>query len=80
MEDFDYIDELAKNELSDRTVAPSADGWNVVQQKIQRRKRRRILVYVALIALICSLGLYVGVETFNGNEKAVSKTNSQDIQ
>ncbi|MGH1383715.1 hypothetical protein [Kordia sp.] len=63
MEDFDYIDSLAKTALSDRTAEPSADGWNMVQQKMKRKKRKRLIIYIVLCGLLCSLGVYVGVNS-----------------
>ena len=63
MEDFDYIDALAKKALSDRTAKPSEDGWNVVEQKMKHQKRKRLLVYIVLFALLTSLSIYIGVLT-----------------
>lgn len=76
MEDFDYIDSLAKSELSDRTLDPSADGWNMVQQKMKRQKRKRLFIYLFLLALIGSLGIYIAVHS-NTNNKNTSVVNTK---
>ncbi|EDP97476.1 hypothetical protein U8527_03945 [Kordia algicida OT-1] len=68
MEDFDYIDSLAKSELSDRTLNPSTDGWNMVQQKMKRQKRKRLFIYLFLLTLIGSLGIYIGVHSNTTSE------------
>lgn len=77
MEDFDYIDALAKSELSNRAVAPSVDGWNNVQQKMKRKKRRRLLVFLCLFALLCSFGIYQGIN-FNADIENNSVTNKNN--
>ncbi|WP_420575005.1 hypothetical protein [Kordia sp.] len=81
MEDFDYIDALAKSELSNRTVTPSADGWNVVQQKMKRKKRKRRIAYLFLIALLGSLSIYIGVNITSGiEESTVSDKNIEQFK
>ncbi|KAB8154313.1 hypothetical protein EZY14_007700 [Kordia sp. TARA_039_SRF] len=78
MEDFDYIDELAKKALSDRTATPSKDGWNMVQQQIQQRKRKKAFLYIVLLLLICSLGIFIGVNSItDATETSVSNNNKQ---
>ncbi|MEM6686032.1 MAG: hypothetical protein AAF617_09640 [Bacteroidota bacterium] len=72
MEDFDYIDELAKQALSNRTANPSDEGWNVVQQKMKRQKRKRLLIYMFFFALLCSLGIFIGLQTNSENSTTVS--------
>ncbi|WP_298510671.1 hypothetical protein [uncultured Kordia sp.] len=81
MEDFDYIDALAKKTLSNHTVQPSADGWQMVQQKMKRKKRKRLLLYIVLFALFCSLGIYVGVHaTADVNSVEVSNKNTEPLK
>lgn len=59
MEDFDYIDALAKSELSGREATPSKDGWSIVQEKLARkRKNRRLLLFLLLFIVIGSVGVY----------------------
>ena len=59
MEDFDYIDTLAKSELSGREAMPSKDGWSIVQKKLARkRKRRRLLLFLLLFIAVGSIGVY----------------------
>ncbi|QHI36953.1 hypothetical protein IMCC3317_23240 [Kordia antarctica] len=74
MEDFDYIDALAQSELSNRTAVPSADGWNIIQQKMKRAKRKKFLVFFLLFALICSFGIYQAIN-FNSEIDSNSVTN-----
>lgn len=77
MEDFDFIDALTKTALSDRTVQPSPDGWQMVQQKMMRKKRKRLLIYILLFTLLCSLGIYIGVHKVADVETTeVSKKNT----
>jgi hypothetical protein len=81
MEDFDYIDALAKKALSDRTAKPSEDGWNVVEQKMKHQKRKRLLVYIVLFALLTSLSIYIGVLTNTTvEENAVSNKNTEELK
>jgi hypothetical protein len=69
MEDFDYIDALAKSELSGRTVSPSKDGWNIVQQKLQsKKKKRRLFLFLLLFIIVGSFGIYQGIN-FNSNNE-----------
>ncbi|AXG68243.1 hypothetical protein KORDIASMS9_00436 [Kordia sp. SMS9] len=72
MEDFDYIDALAKKALSDRTVEPSAEGWTVVQQQMKRKKRKRFFIYIVLFALLCSLGIFVGINSGTAEDASIS--------
>lgn len=81
MEDFDYIDSLAKKALSDRTAEPSADGWNMVQQKMKRKKRKRFIIYIVLFGLLCSLGIYVGVNSgTNIDANTVSSKSTKQLK
>jgi len=77
MEDFDYIDALAKSELSNRTGTPSVDGWNQVQQKMKQKKRKRFFVFFLLFALIASFGIYQGIN-FNSDIENNSVTNKNN--
>ncbi len=62
MEDFDYIDALAKSELSGREAMPSNDGWDIVQEKLKRkRKKRRLFFLLLFFVVIGSVGVYQGI-------------------
>ncbi|PTX58543.1 hypothetical protein C8N46_11333 [Kordia periserrulae] len=81
MEDFDYIDELAKKALSDRTETPSKDGWNAVQQQMAQKKRKKAFLYIVLLLLICSFGIFIGVSSMtDATETSVSNKNAQQTK
>lgn len=83
MEDFDYIDALAQGELSNRTATPSVDGWANVQQKMRRKKRRRFLVFFLLFAVLCSFGIYQGINTntdFDAEHTSVTNKNLEQLK
>ncbi|WP_430411698.1 hypothetical protein [Kordia sp.] len=75
MEDFDYIDALAKSELSGREATPSNDGWDIVQEKLQRkRKKRRLFLLLLFFIIISFVGIYHGIN-FNSDIDGNSVTN-----
>ncbi|WP_046756566.1 hypothetical protein [Kordia jejudonensis] len=79
MEDFDYIDALAKSELSGREATPSSNGWDIVQGKLaQKRKKRRLLYLLLFFVLISSVGIYQGIN-FNesSNDNSITNTNTE---
>ena len=76
MEDFEFIDALAKRALSDKTATPSENGWNVVQEKIKRKKRRRFFGYILLLVLIGSLGIFSAIH-FRGDTTTNVTTKGQ---
>ena len=73
MEDYDYIDALAKSELANRTAVPATDGWQTVQQKMKRKNRRKFLLFLLLFALLCIVGIYQGIN-FNSEIDSNSVT------
>ncbi|WP_046742934.1 hypothetical protein [Kordia zhangzhouensis] len=77
MEDFDFIDALAKSELSDKTSIPSENGWEIVQQKIKRKKRKRFAVYLLLLMLFGWLSVYT-VGHFGENIEQNSMTHTKE--
>lgn len=77
MEDFDYIDALAKSELSNRTGTPSVDGWNNIQQKMKRKKHKRFFVYFLLFVLVASFGIYQAIN-FNTDVENNAITNKNN--
>ncbi|MBC8756785.1 hypothetical protein H2O64_19080 [Kordia sp. YSTF-M3] len=83
MEDFDYIDALAKSELSNRTAVPSKGGWNDIQGKMKRKKRSIFFVFIFLFALLGSFGIYQGIN-FNSDSdienNSVTNKNLQQIK
>jgi len=83
MEDFDYIDALAQGELSNRTAAPSVDGWADVQQKMNRKKRRKFIIFFLLFGLLCSFGIYQGVNfntAIDAENNSVTNKNSEQLK
>lgn len=75
MEDFDYIDALAKSELLGREVTPSENGWNIVQEKLKRKRQKRKFFFILLFfAMVSSIGVYYGVN-FNSDINDNSITN-----
>lgn len=80
MEDFDYIDALAKSELSGREATPSNDGWDIVQEKLKRkRKKRRLFFLLLFFVVIGSVGVYQGIN-YNSTTDANSITNKNTEQ
>lgn len=80
MEDFDYIDALAKSELSGREATPSNDGWDIVQEKLKRkRKKRRLFFLLLFFVVIGSVGVYQGIN-YNSTTDANSITDKNTEQ
>lgn len=80
MEDFDYIDALAKSELSGREATPSNDGWDIVQEKLKRkRKKRRLFFLLLFFVVVGSVGVYQGIN-YNSTTDANSITNKNTEQ
>jgi hypothetical protein len=80
MEDFDYIDALAKSELSNRTGVPSKDGWDNIQGKMKRKKRRIFFVFIFLFALLGSFGIYQGINFNSDSDIENNSVTNKKIQ
>lgn len=77
MEDFDYIDELVKSELSDRELRPSEDGWDAIREKMKRKKRKRRLFFILPLLFGLGVGLFLYIQNTTNTTEAI--TSQQQI-